>query len=96
MYFEILVCYDIGDNKRRRKLVNELKDIGLIGIQESVFWGRVLNAELQTIKRILETLLKKQEDKAFILRVDLSKQIQNNNFGYTDLSIFEERDYDIL
>lgn len=96
MYFEILVCYDIGDNKRRRKLVKELKDIGLINIQESVFWGRVLNAELQTLRRILETLLKKPEDKAFILRASLSEQIERNSFGYSDFSIFEERDYEIL
>ncbi|MCX8000232.1 MAG: CRISPR-associated endonuclease Cas2 [Leptospiraceae bacterium] len=96
MYIEILVCYDIGDDKRRRKFVKELKDVGLQNIQESVFWGRVLNAEIKAILRIMESLLKKEEDKAFLLYTNLSKQIEKNSFGYSSFEMFEERNYEVI
>lgn len=96
MYIEILVCYDISSNKRRRKLVKELKDMGLQNIQESVFWGRVLPAEFRAIQKIFETILKKGEDKAFTLRSELSKEIKNNSFGYPDVTSFEEKDYEVF
>jgi len=95
MYLEVLVCYDIANNKRRNKLVKELKDMGLQNIQESVFWGRILNPELKAIKKVFEELLKKDEDKAFILRCELSKQIKYQSFGYPDDGSFEERDYEV-
>jgi CRISPR-associated endonuclease Cas2 len=96
MYVEILICYDIGDNKRRRKFVEELKDAGLQNIQESVFWGRVLNAEVRALLRVMSTLLQKGEDKAFLIYVNLAQQIKNNSFGYLSFEIFEERNYEII
>jgi len=96
MYLEVLVCYDIADNKRRRKLVKELKDLGLLNVQESVFWGRIVYAEFKAVRNLFEKLLKKEEDKAFLIRCDLSKQVGNQSFGYPDKSMFEEKEYEII
>ncbi len=37
IFYEVLVSYDIEDNKNRKKLFEELKDMGLNSIQKSVF-----------------------------------------------------------
>ena len=39
MYSQIIVSYDISNTKKRNKFFEELKDLGLISIQKSVFWG---------------------------------------------------------
>ncbi|MCT7468282.1 CRISPR-associated endonuclease Cas2 [Aliarcobacter cryaerophilus] len=38
IFYEVLVSYDIEDNKNRKKLFEVLKDMGLNSIQKSVFW----------------------------------------------------------
>lgn len=96
MYIEILVCYDITSNKARRKLVKELKDMGLQNVQESVFWGRVLPAELKSVQRVFDDTLTKGEDKAFILKANFATQIKNLSFGYDNPELYEERDYEIF
>ncbi|MBE7410990.1 MAG: CRISPR-associated endonuclease Cas2 [Leptospiraceae bacterium] len=96
MYIEIIVCYDISSNKSRRKLVKELKDMGLSNIQESVFWGRVLNAEISSIKRIFTEILDKEFDRAFLVKTNFSKQAIEYSFGYKDVKNFQERDYEIV
>ena len=37
IFYEVLVTYDIEDNKNRKKLFDKLKDMGLNSIQKSVF-----------------------------------------------------------
>ena len=37
-YVRYLVCYDIVDNKKRKKFADFLKDLGLIPLQKSVFY----------------------------------------------------------
>ena len=96
MYIEILVCYDITSNKARRKLVKELKDIGLHNVQESVFWGRILPSELKSIQRVFEEVLNKSEDKAFVVRTNFSNTVKEFSFGYPNPDIFKERDYEIV
>ena len=82
MYNEVLVSYDITDTRQRTKLFNNLKDISLTAIQKSVFWGHLNKAEEDSVKRLLKTYCAKT-DKAFIARVKLSEQIQqNNSMGY--------------
>lgn len=82
LYNEILVSYDITDTKQRTKLFNKLKDISLVAIQKSVFWGHLNKAEEDSVKRLLKVHCAKT-DKAFIARVQLSDQIQkNNSIGY--------------
>lgn len=82
LYNEVLVSYDIADTKQRTKLFNKLKDISLTSIQKSVFWGHLNKAEEASVKRLLKTYCAKA-DKAFIARVKLSEQIQqNSSVGY--------------
>ena len=81
MYSQVIVCYDIKDNKKRGKLFLELKDIGLIPIQKSVFWGYVLSSEKRVIKELFKKYCDKESDKAFIVNAALSENMQNC-FGY--------------
>lgn len=82
LYNEVVVSYDVADTKQRTKLFNKLKDISLTSIQKSVFWGYLNKAEEDSVKRLLKTHCAKT-DKAFIARVKLSEQIQqNNSVGY--------------
>lgn len=39
IYVKYLVCYDISDTKIRKKFSDCLKDLGLVSLQESVFYG---------------------------------------------------------
>jgi CRISPR-associated protein Cas2 len=71
---EVLVSYDIENNKKRTKLLNQLKDIGMISIQKSVMWGKLLPADIILIKRVLTKELCKDSDKAFILVSKLTQQ----------------------
>ena len=76
--YEFLVSYDIEDTKQRTKLFNKLKDISLIPIQKSVFWGHLNKAEANSVKRLLKEYCS-SNDKAFIAKIELSKQIKNNS-----------------
>ena len=79
---EVLVSYDITDTKQRTILFNKLKDLSLIPIQKSVFWGHLNRAEENSIKRLLVAHCDK-DDSAFISRIDLSSQIlRGGGVGY--------------
>ena len=82
LFHEVLVCYDIENTKQRTKLFKQLKAISLKPIQKSVFWGYLNQAEETAVKRLLKQHCKKT-DKAFIARVKLAEQVnQNNSVGY--------------
>ena len=94
MYSQVIVSYDIENNKNRTKLFNELKDIGLISIQKSVFWGYVLVSE----KRVIKELFKKycdKNDKAFIINASLDKNLQNC-FGYTKDNFSHPESFEVV
>ncbi|GIX41411.1 MAG: hypothetical protein KatS3mg129_1144 [Leptospiraceae bacterium] len=92
---EILICYDVENNKKRKKLYDQLKQFGLIPIQKSVFWGFILPAEKNAILREVGKIIDK-EDKAFLVYTNLSKVIKEQSFGYKDLEIFKNKDYIII
>jgi len=82
LYNEILVCYDIQDNKSRSKLFQKLKEAGLKPAQKSVFWGHVNRAEENAIQRLIKGFCM-SDDKAFVVRVNLAVQIaEKNSAGY--------------
>lgn len=54
LYSEVIVTYDVADNKNRKKLREGLLDIGLSDIQKSVFWGRVNKAERKAVTRLFQ------------------------------------------
>ncbi len=74
---EVIIAYDIENNKTRTRLFNQLKDVGMISVQKSVMWGRLLPADIALAKRILKQELDKGTDKAFIL---VSKLSENATF----------------
>ena len=74
---EVLIAYDIEDNKTRTRLFNQLKDVGMVSVQKSVMWGRLLPADIKLAKRILATEIDQDMDKAFIM---VSKMSENSLF----------------
>jgi CRISPR-associated protein Cas2 len=82
LYNEVLVSYDIENNRQRARLFQALKDIALRPVQKSVFWGYLSRAEEQAVRRLLKEHCGK-DDKAFIVRTRLSTEIaDNNSVGY--------------
>lgn len=95
MYSQIIVSYDIENNKNRKKLFDELKDIGLTPIQKSVFWGYVLASEKRLIKELFKKYCDKKCDKAFIANVNLDKNLENS-FGYTKDDFQHPENFEII
>ena len=91
IFYEVLVSYDIEDNKNRKKLFEELKDMGLNSIQKSVFWRELKIAEINILPRLFEKYCTEQ-DKAIVVKANLSKDILENSFGY-DKEDFERKDF---
>ncbi len=95
MYSQIIVSYDISNTRNRNKFFDELKDLGLVSVQKSVFWGYVLVSE----KRIIKVLFKKycdiKTDKAFISNVSLDKDMQNS-FGYDENDFKHPESFEIV
>lgn len=85
---EVLIAYDIEDNKMRTRLFNQLKDVGMISVQKSVMWGRLLPADIKLAKRILATEIDQNTDKGFIM---VSKMSENTLF-FGSKPNFEEYD----
>lgn len=84
LYFELLISYDIRSNKNRNKLYNALKDMGLVSIQKSVFWGHLKSAEVTMLSHLFEKYCEKN-DKAFFIKANLAKEIVKNSFGYDEI-----------
>ena len=96
LYKEILVCYDIQDNKKRKKLYEALKDIGLNSIQKSVFWGHANEAEKKAVRREISRYLDHRTDKAFVVDVNLRDKIQTQGFGYGPEDLEPLRRYETI
>ncbi len=58
----IVVCYDVSDDKRRRKLHQKLKNFGE-PVQYSVFECLLNDGQFQRLKQIIAHLVDPQEDK---------------------------------
>lgn len=91
---QVLAAYDVSDNKARKELTERLKDLGLVPIQKSVMWGYLSKAEQSAAMRLIEDLIEKN-DRAFLLRVNLTDQL-NAFVGTVPADIREPRNYDIL
>ena len=95
MYSQIIVSYDISNTKKRNKFFEELKDLGLISIQKSVFWGYVLLSEKRIIKELFKKYCEIYTDKAFIVNVTLDKDI-NDSFGYAKENFKHPESFEII
>ena len=95
MYSQIIVSYDIEDNKNRKKLFEELKDIGLQPIQKSVFWGYVLISEKRAITELFKKYCAIETDKAFMVNGTLDKDL-DNAFGYDEDDFRHPESFEII
>ncbi|GEM_PF-3412076 len=93
---EVVIAYDVESSKARNTLIKELKKLGLVRVQKSVFWGRLLPAERRNIGLIFKSLLDKETDQAFIVAGQLSEDIQKDSFGYIDFGVFKDEPYDVV
>ena len=67
---EYLLCYDIGETKKRHRLFERLKDYGMIPVQKSVFWGDINIAEKRTIERLIKDTVTDEGDKVLFFAVE--------------------------
>ena len=96
LYKAWLVCYDVEDNKVRRRLFEALKDIGLVAVQKSVFWGLLNEAEFRALKREARTLLDDSSDRIFWVSADLSGKLSEQGIGYKNFSLPSPDGYDVI
>lgn len=80
---QVLVCYDVASTRARSKLFDALKGVGLLPLQESVFWGFLRRAEERQIGREFDKLLDPATDRAFLIPVTMSPV---HVLGYADSS----------
>jgi|Deesub1362A_J573_1020465.scaffolds.fasta_scaffold00335_39 CRISPR-associated protein Cas2 len=57
-----LVIYDISDDDLRSRVAQTCMDYGLVRIQKSAFIGRIDSQKRKGLVRILERLIKSQND----------------------------------
>lgn len=91
IYAKYLVCYDVSSNSRRKKFSDALKDLGLVGMQGSVFYGDLKPAEVRAMARTAEKLLDSKEDKCFWFPCRLEAEDIQKCIGYAEWH-FEEAD----
>ena len=96
MYTKYLVCYDVADNKRRKHLSDTLKDMGLVSMQKSVFYGDLKNAEVRALARVAADLLDATEDKCFWFPCYLEPEAVRKCLGYADWDYKEPEGHGFL
>lgn len=89
LYKKYLVCYDIENNKVRSRFFDELKDLGLIPLQKSVFWGDLSQAELQALQRLANDMLDANTDKFFWAPSPLELKQLKQGIGYQHFHLTE-------
>lgn len=99
LYREIIVCYDVSENKARKKIADGLKDFGMVPIQKSVFWGELLPAEEKAVLKLLQKWIAKGgDDRAFLVPASLSSRIQDWSVGYSGTAdeLFQKKAYCVV
>lgn len=80
--YQYLICYDIEDNRARRKIAALLLDLGLRHIQKSAFWGFLSSAEINSVVTEGHNLLKRT-DKLLITPVS-TRSKHTYHLGHQD------------
>ena len=96
LYNEVIVCYDVENNKRRKKLFDGLKDIGLFPAQKSVFHGYVNYSDEKNVMLLFQKVLDENLDKAFIVRTKIKQNIKKISYGHKDYDFRELKDYETI
>ncbi len=97
LFSEIIVSYDISNNKARKKLYDSLLDLGLLPIQKSVFWGRVLDAELKSIIDLFPMYVNSEnDDSVFLTKTNLRKHWNKHSIGIPKDVFQHNEHYEII
>lgn len=80
-YFDVLVAYDIQNNRHRNEVFEQLRDLGLTPVQKSVFWGRILPAEERAVLSYLRSAVV-PPDRAIVLKGNFLDQLRSASCGY--------------
>ncbi len=96
IYQKYLVCYDIENDKTRKKFFEKMKDLGLISIQKSVFYGDLNQAEFSAMKKVVLKMLDPDSDKCFWTKCTLSDKDLGNCFGYKNFKYIEPDGYESI
>lgn len=94
-YTQVIIAYDIADNKKRIKFYETLKDFGLLPIQKSVFWGYILPSERKSIISIYKEFCDIKSDNVIMVNAALEQNIKDC-FGYTKEFFRKPDDFDII
>ena len=94
-YTQVIIAYDIADNKKRIKFYETLKDFGLLPIQKSVFWGYILPSERKSIISIYKEFCDIKSDNVIMVNAALEQNIQDC-FGYIKEFFRKPDDFDII
>ncbi len=94
-YTQIIIAYDIADNKKRVKFYESLKDYGLKPIQKSVFWGYILPSERKSIIASYKDYCDDKSDKVIMVNTSLEQNIPEC-FGYIKDLFRKPDDYEII
>ena len=93
IYTKYLICYDIEENKVRKKFFDGMKDLGLIPIQQSVFYGDLNNAEFNAMKSLASELLNENKDKCLWIKCNLAESEIKGCVGYKEFEYDEPDGY---
>lgn len=94
-YTQVLVVYDISNDKNRRKIYEGLKDIGLHPIQKSVFWGNIRPNNKQDILDLYSKYCDTKCDKVIMLNAPLCDNM-DYCFGYSKGEFTQPRIFEVL
>lgn len=62
----VWVLYDIPNDKKRREVIKECKNLGLYRVQRSIFFGNLEDGSIRLLTLILEYLTDIEEDSIYI------------------------------
>lgn len=77
-----MVCYDIPDNKVRNRFASSLKDLGLVPLQKSVFYGDLKPAEVKALSKLAKDTLDDNDDRCFWFPCHLNTNTLSDCIGY--------------
>lgn len=96
VYTKYLVCYDIENDKTRKKVFTLLKDLGMIPLQFSVFFGELNGGEFSAMKSKLLSLITDPSDKCLWIRCNLDEHDLKKGIGYKNFSYITPDGYETI
>lgn len=88
-FVHYLVCYDIPQDKIRKKFFEMLKDLGLVPLQKSVFYGSLLPLEVKTLEENCRKMLCSETDRCFWFACRLNFEEIQKCVGYKGFTFIE-------